>query len=93
MLSQNESKLKKKKKKDLLSSRSTFFFFFVFDKTKVRTDHFTVYNAGRIRTHGIGGGHKQRYRMIDFQRLHFEDGKDSKPFEEKVVEVRYDPCR
>lgn len=62
-------------------------------RTKLRTDHFTVYNAGRIRTHGIGGGHKQRYRMIDFQRLHYEDGKDSKPFEEKVVEVRYDPCR
>lgn len=50
-------------------------------------------HTGRIRTHGIGGGHKQRYRMIDFQRLHFEDGKESKPFEEKVVEVRYDPCR
>lgn len=49
--------------------------------------------TGRIRTHGIGGGHKQKYRWIDFHRLRYETGKDTKPFEEKVVEVRYDPCR
>lgn len=36
---------------------------------------------------GIGGGHKQRYRMVDFQRLRYQEGS------EKVVSVRYDPCR
>ncbi|XP_068581516.1 large ribosomal subunit protein uL2m [Cebidichthys violaceus] len=50
-------------------------------------------HSGRIRTHGIGGGHKQKYRWIDFQRLRYEPNNEAKPFEEKVVEVRYDPCR
>lgn len=50
-------------------------------------------HSGRIRTHGIGGGHKQKYRWIDFQRLRYEPNKEDQPFEEKVVEVRYDPCR
>ncbi|CAG05186.1 unnamed protein product, partial [Tetraodon nigroviridis] len=50
-------------------------------------------HTGKIRTHGIGGGHKQRYRMIDFQRLNYEPGREDVPFQEKVVEVRYDPCR
>nr|AFM86596.1 39S ribosomal protein L2, mitochondrial-like protein [Callorhinchus milii] len=50
-------------------------------------------HTGRIRVHGIGGGHKQRYRMIDFQRLRYEPGMEGKPFQEKVVDVRYDPCR
>lgn len=54
---------------------------------------FYLYHSGKIRTHGIGGGHKQRYRMVDFQRLNYEAGKEGQPFEEKVVEVRYDPCR
>ncbi|XP_051773046.1 39S ribosomal protein L2, mitochondrial [Ctenopharyngodon idella] len=49
--------------------------------------------TGRIVTHGIGGGHKQRYRMIDFQRLRYEPGREGQPIVEKVVEVRYDPCR
>ncbi|XP_016371885.1 large ribosomal subunit protein uL2m [Sinocyclocheilus rhinocerous] len=49
--------------------------------------------TGKIITHRIGGGHKQRYRMIDFQRLRYEAGKEEQPIEEKVVEVRYDPCR
>ncbi|KAL2082850.1 hypothetical protein ACEWY4_020623 [Coilia grayii] len=49
--------------------------------------------TGKIRTHGIGGGHKQRHRIIDFQRLRYELGKEEKPFEERVLEVRYDPCR
>ncbi|KAM4591430.1 large ribosomal subunit protein uL2m isoform 1-T2 [Odontesthes bonariensis] len=49
--------------------------------------------TGRVRTHGIGGGHKQKYRWIDFQRLRYEPNKDGQPFEERVVEVRYDPCR
>ncbi|XP_041044079.1 39S ribosomal protein L2, mitochondrial [Carcharodon carcharias] len=48
---------------------------------------------GKIKVHGIGGGHKQRYRMIDFQRLRYEPGKEGEPFEEKVVQIRYDPCR
>ncbi|XP_039594875.1 39S ribosomal protein L2, mitochondrial [Polypterus senegalus] len=50
-------------------------------------------HTGRIRTHGIGGGHKQLYRMVDFQRLRYEPENENEPFEEKVVEVRYDPCR
>lgn len=49
-------------------------------------------HTGRIRVHGIGGGHKQRYRMIDFLRFRPEETK-SGPFEEKVIQVRYDPCR
>ncbi|XP_059421429.1 39S ribosomal protein L2, mitochondrial [Carassius carassius] len=49
--------------------------------------------TGRIITQRIGGGHKQRYRMIDFQRLRYEAGKEQQPIEEKVMEVRYDPCR
>ncbi|XP_032040788.1 39S ribosomal protein L2, mitochondrial [Aythya fuligula] len=44
-------------------------------------------HTGRIRVRGIGGGHKRRYRMIDFQRLRYQEGM------EKVVSVRYDPCR
>ncbi|XP_034040454.1 39S ribosomal protein L2, mitochondrial [Thalassophryne amazonica] len=49
--------------------------------------------TGRIVTHGLGGGHKKRYRMIDFQRLRYEPGREDKPFDEKVLLVRYDPCR
>ncbi|NXS64708.1 RM02 protein, partial [Pandion haliaetus] len=49
--------------------------------------------AGRIRVRGIGGGHKRRYRMIDFQRLRYEEGAPPEPFNEKVINVRYDPCR
>lgn len=43
--------------------------------------------------HGIGGGHKQRYRMIDFLRFRPEQETKPGPFEEKVILVRYDPCR
>ncbi|XP_075441054.1 large ribosomal subunit protein uL2m [Ascaphus truei] len=50
-------------------------------------------HTGRIRVRGIGGGHKQLYRMIDFQRLNYEAGRENLPFQEKVIEVRYDPCR
>uniref|UniRef100_A0A8D0G2M8 Large ribosomal subunit protein uL2m n=1 Tax=Sphenodon punctatus TaxID=8508 RepID=A0A8D0G2M8_SPHPU len=50
-------------------------------------------HTGRISVHGIGGGHKQCYRMIDFQRLRYEDETKQGPFEEKVISVRYDPCR
>ncbi|XP_074024343.1 large ribosomal subunit protein uL2m isoform X1 [Numenius arquata] len=50
-------------------------------------------HTGRIRVRGIGGGHKRRYRMIDFQRLRYEEGAPPEPFTEKVINVRYDPCR
>ncbi|KAM9727893.1 large ribosomal subunit protein uL2m isoform 1-T1 [Menidia menidia] len=49
--------------------------------------------TGRVRTHGIGGGHKQKYRWIDFQRLRYEPQREGQPFDERVIEVRYDPCR
>ncbi len=43
-------------------------------------------NAGRITTRHIGGGHKQRYRLIDFKRI--KDGINA------VVErLEYDPNR
>ncbi|XP_051880922.1 39S ribosomal protein L2, mitochondrial [Pristis pectinata] len=50
-------------------------------------------HTGKVRVHGIGGGHKQRYRMVDFQRLRCLPGAEGQPFEERVLEVRYDPCR
>ncbi|XP_027458691.1 large ribosomal subunit protein uL2m isoform X2 [Callorhinus ursinus] len=50
-------------------------------------------HTGRIQVHGIGGGHKQRYRMIDFLRFRPELETKPGPFEEKVIVVRYDPCR
>lgn len=50
-------------------------------------------HTGKVKTHGIGGGHKRRYRWMDYQRLRYEPNQEEKPFEEKVVEVRYDPCR
>uniref|UniRef100_A0A8C5X284 Ribosomal protein L2 n=1 Tax=Malurus cyaneus samueli TaxID=2593467 RepID=A0A8C5X284_9PASS len=50
-------------------------------------------HTGRLRVRGIGGGHKRRYRMIDFQRLRYEEGAPPEPFTEKVINVRYDPCR
>lgn len=50
-------------------------------------------HTGRIRVHGIGGGHRQRYRMIDFLRFRPEQETKPGPFEEKVIIVRYDPCR
>ncbi|KAI1894647.1 hypothetical protein AGOR_G00117910 [Albula goreensis] len=49
--------------------------------------------TGKVRRAGIGGGHKQRYRIVDFQRLNFEPGKENQSFEERIIEVRYDPCR
>ncbi|XP_063774800.1 large ribosomal subunit protein uL2m [Pseudophryne corroboree] len=49
--------------------------------------------TGRIRVRGIGGGHKQLYRMIDFHRLSYEPGRENVPFQEVVTQVRYDPCR
>ena len=41
---------------------------------------------GRITSHRRGGGHKRRYRLIDFRRRH--DGVPA-----KVAEIQYDPNR
>lgn len=46
--------------------------------------------TGRIWTHGVGGGHRQNYRMVDFKRV---GPKEGDPLVEKVLSVRYDPCR
>ena len=46
--------------------------------------------SGRIWTHGIGGGAKQRYRRVDFKRVGPKEGPAT---EERVIQVRYDPCR
>ena len=43
-------------------------------------------NYGHISTRHIGGGHKQRYRLIDFKRQ--KDG-----IEARVERVEYDPNR
>ena len=43
-------------------------------------------NKGRITTRHRGGGHKQRYRIIDFKR-----NKDGVPA--KVERIEYDPNR
>src|SRR6202521_2553595 len=43
-------------------------------------------NNGRITTRHQGGGHKRRYRIIDFKRL-----KDGVPA--KVASIEYDPNR
>ena len=44
-------------------------------------------NYGRITTRHIGGGHKRRYRLIDFRRT----DKDGIPA--KVAHIEYDPNR
>src|SRR3546814_16745862 len=43
-------------------------------------------NTGRITTRHIGGGHKRRYRMIDFKRRKFDVGAT-------VERIEYDPNR
>ena len=43
-------------------------------------------NHGRITTRHIGGGHKRRYRVIDFKRTKFD-------VEATVVRLEYDPNR
>lgn len=43
-------------------------------------------NKGRITTRFIGGGHKRRYRVIDFKR-------DKKGIPAKVFSIEYDPNR
>lgn len=41
---------------------------------------------GRITARGIGGGHKQKYRIIDFKR-------DKIDMPARVIAIEYDPCR
>ena len=43
-------------------------------------------NQGRITTRHIGGGHKKRYRIIDFKRDKFD-------IEAEVISIEYDPNR
>lgn len=43
-------------------------------------------NAGRITTRHIGGGHKRKYRIIDFRR-------DKDGIEARVAAIEYDPNR
>ena len=43
-------------------------------------------NTGRITTRHIGGGHRQRYRLIDFKRKRHDDPAT-------VVGIEYDPNR
>lgn len=43
-------------------------------------------NRGRITTRHIGGGHKQKYRIIDFKRDKFD-------IEANVISIEYDPNR
>ena len=43
-------------------------------------------NQGRMTTRNIGGGHKQRYRIIDFKR-------DKKGIPATVKTIEYDPNR
>ena len=43
-------------------------------------------NLGRMTARGIGGGHKQRYRIIDFKR-------DKVGVEATVEAIEYDPNR
>src|SRR5664280_2759245 len=41
---------------------------------------------GRVTSRGIGGGHKQKIRLVDFKR-------DKRGIEAKVVAIEYDPRR
>lgn len=43
-------------------------------------------NSGRITVRHIGGGHKRRYRLVDFRRKDFD-------IPAKVEEIEYDPSR
>ncbi|HEX2788688.1 MAG TPA: 50S ribosomal protein L2 [Ignavibacteria bacterium] len=42
-------------------------------------------NLGRVTSRHRGGGHKRRYRVIDFKRINAEDA--------KVISIEYDPNR
>jgi large subunit ribosomal protein L2 len=41
---------------------------------------------GRVTARGIGGGHKQKIRLVDFKR-------DRRGVEARVAAIEYDPCR
>jgi len=58
------------------------------EKSLVETKHKTGgrNNNGRITTRHIGGGHKQKYRIIDFKRT-------KRGVEAEVVAIEYDPNR
>ncbi len=43
-------------------------------------------NAGRITARRVGGGHKRRYRIVDFKRRKFD-------VPAKVARLEYDPNR
>lgn len=43
-------------------------------------------NSGRMTVRNIGGGHKKKYRIIDFKRNRFDD-------EAEVMTIEYDPNR
>ncbi|XP_072017677.1 large ribosomal subunit protein uL2m-like [Amphiura filiformis] len=47
-------------------------------------------DTGRIIHKRLGGGHKQRYRMLDYFR---EPPADDKVYEERVLDIQYDPNR
>lgn len=46
--------------------------------------------TGRVVVRTIGGGHKKKFRWVDFKR---EGPADGSTLEERVMLVRYDPCR
>jgi len=58
------------------------------EKSLVETKHKTGgrNNNGRITTRHIGGGHKQKYRIIDFKRR-------KRGVEAEVIAIEYDPNR
>ena len=58
------------------------------EKSLVETKHKTGgrNNNGRITTRHIGGGHKQKYRIIDFKR-------SKRGVEAEVKAIEYDPNR
>lgn len=41
---------------------------------------------GRVTARGIGGGHKQKLRLVDFKR-------EKRGVQAKVIAIEYDPCR
>ncbi|KAF8769936.1 39S ribosomal protein L2, mitochondrial-like [Argiope bruennichi] len=46
--------------------------------------------TGRVVVRTIGGGHKKQFRWVDYKR---EGPADGSVLEERVMQVRYDPCR
>jgi len=46
--------------------------------------------TGRVENKRVGGGHRQRNRIIDFTK---DNNKDGKPVEERVLRTLYDTNR